>query len=68
MDRIKTGDWVEYRGEEWEVGFINQTKWKGTLRLQKSGEAGAKQINCVDPDGVCIINRKKPKGGKGRLI
>ncbi len=50
----KVGDKVEYQGEVWEVGFINNasTGWSGTLRLQKSGDAGARQVNQVDPRDV----------------
>jgi len=62
MARIKIGARVIYKGEEWEVGFINQHKWKGTLRLQKSREAGAKQINWVDPDEVKIMDQQERRG------
>ena len=62
MDSLQIGDRVEYLGEEWEIGFINQHKWKGTLRLQKSREAGAKQINWVDPDEVKIMDQQERRG------
>lgn len=52
---IKMGDKVIYNGEEWEVGFVNQKTFKGTLRLQKSGRADAKQVNRVDPKDVELI-------------
>lgn len=51
------GDKVIYKGEEWEVGFVNQLNFKGTLRLQKSGLADAKQVNYIYPEDVTITDR-----------
>ena len=53
----KMGDLVEYQGEVWEVGFVNNrtTGWAGTLRLQKSGDAGARSVNRVDPSEVRLV-------------
>ncbi len=49
---MRIGDKVIYKGEVWEVGFINHRSFAGTLRLQKSGEAGAESINRVYPEEV----------------
>ncbi len=52
MTDLKMGDKVTYKGEEWEVGFVNQISFRGTLRLQKSGQCDAGQINRVYPEEV----------------
>ena len=57
MKRFKMGDKVTYKGEEWEVGFVNQISFKGTLRLQKSGMSDARQVNRVYPEDVVKIER-----------
>lgn len=51
------GDKVIYKGEVWEVGFINHRHFKGTLRLQKNGQAGAESINRIYPEEVSEIKR-----------
>jgi hypothetical protein len=51
----KMGDKVLYNGEEWEVGFVNQRHFQGTLRLQKSGDSSSRQINYVHPNNVILI-------------
>ncbi len=56
--KFKMGDIVEYKGEQWEVGFVNKIEWKGTLRLQKSGKADAKYINRVSPENVKLVKQK----------
>lgn len=58
---FEAGDIVEYKGEFWEVGFVNKEgqPWAGTLRLQKSAEAGAKQVNKVDPAEVKLVQAPK---------
>ncbi len=52
----KMGDKVLYQGEEWEVGFVNQLHWAGSLRLQKSGMADARQVNHVYPEDVIKLD------------
>ncbi len=54
---LKMGDKVIYKGEVWEVGFINHRHFKGTLRLQKNGQAGAESINRIYPEEVSEIKR-----------
>jgi len=49
---IKIGDIVVYNGERWEVGFIKRIHYAGTVRLQKSGVAGARQINYICPENL----------------
>jgi len=52
------GDIVEYRGEQWEVGFVNRRSdgsiWN--VRLQKSGDADARQVK-VTVDELRFIRR-----------
>lgn len=57
FQEFKAGDRVLYQDEEWEVGFVNNTTtgWAGTLRLQKSGDAGARQINHVPAGDVTFL-------------
>ena len=57
--QFQMGDIVEYQGDVWEVGFVNQLSWKGTLRLQKSGHCDAKQINHVRPDEVELTRKEQ---------
>jgi|GEM_PF-3430329 len=54
---FKLGDQVEYKGERWEIGFINNsaTGYAGSLRLQKSGAADVVFINYIDPRDVTLI-------------
>jgi len=52
---FKMGDRVIYKGEEWEVGFVNKAKFAGTLRLQKGPEAGAESVNYIYPEQVTRI-------------
>ena len=52
----KMGDTVLYKGEKWDVGFINRIAWAGTLRLQKGSEAGAESINHIYPNDVVLID------------
>ena len=59
MEDLKMGDRVTYKGEEWEVGFINQISFRGTLRLQKSGLCDARQVNRVYPEEVIKIESHK---------
>ncbi len=58
MRDFKMGDKVTYKGEGWEVGFVNQRSFKGTLRLQKSGMCDARQVNRVYPEDVVKIKGK----------
>ena len=62
MIGFKMGDKVIYKGEEWEVGFVNQINFKGTLRLQKSGLCDAEQVNRVYPEDVVKINKEVRDG------
>ena len=55
MENFEIGDRVIYKGEEWEVGFVNQISFNGTLRLQKSGLSDARQVNRVYPEDVVKI-------------
>ena len=55
MKSLKMGDKVIYKGEEWEVGFVNEISFRGTLRLQKSGLCDARQVNRVYPEDVVLI-------------
>ena len=52
------GDTVKYNGELWEVGFINQISWGGTMRLQRGNTAYDASVNCIYPEQVKLI---KPK-------
>ena len=61
MTDLRMGDKVTYKGEEWEVGFVNQISFKGTLRLQKSGLCDARQINWVYPEDVTRVGNKRGK-------
>ena len=56
--QFQMGDIVEYQGEVWEIGFVNQLLCKGTLRLQKSGHCDAKQINRVRPEDVKLCAKE----------
>lgn len=51
---FKMGDKVIYKGEKWEVGFVNQMRFEGSLRLQKSGLSDAKQVNYIWPEAVRV--------------
>ena len=55
---FEIGDKVMYEGDEWEVGFVNESRFKGTVRLQKNGGAGSKQMNYVDPKKITPLVKK----------
>ena len=57
----RMGDLVEHEKALWEVGFINHTFLKGTLRLQKNGNADAEQINYIYPEKVRLISPALPR-------
>ena len=54
---MKMGDIVEYKGERWEIGFVNNpvTGWVGTLRLQKGPSAYDASVNHVYPEEVKLV-------------
>ena len=54
---LKMGDKVIYKGEVWEVGFVNTNSFRGTLRLQKNGEVGAESINRIYPEEVIAFSQ-----------
>ena len=49
IENCKMGEWVYYRGELWEIGFINHWHFAGTVRLQKNGGCDARQVNYISP-------------------
>ena len=52
LENYKMGDIVYYQGELWEIGFINRRHFAGTVRLQKSGDCKAKQVNNISPEDL----------------
>ncbi len=54
---MKMGDRVIYKGEEWEIGFVNNsvTGFSGTLHLQQGPTAYDRQVNYVYPEQVKLI-------------
>jgi len=56
----KMGDIVEYAGEEWEVGFINQIEWRGTVRIHRGRTPEgyiAEHKNRIYPEKLKLIKR-----------
>ncbi len=55
--KLQMGDLVEYQGDVWEVGFINNamTGWAGTVRLQKGPTCYDKQVNHIYPSDLRLI-------------
>ena len=55
---IQMGDRVVWKGEEWGVGFVNTSEWKGTVRLSKGGAAGSRQENRIPIEELKIIKKQ----------
>ena len=49
IENCKVGQKVYFRGELWEIGFINRRHFAGTVRLQKNGGCDARQVNYISP-------------------
>ena len=71
VENCKMGKKVYFQGEPWEIGFINRRSFAGTVRLQKSGDCKAKQVNNISPEDleehntIKWINFNAPGGAKG---
>jgi hypothetical protein len=57
---IRQGDIVEYKGRRWQVGFVNQNRFKGTVRLQSGAGADAEQINRVPIAELRVVPKAPP--------
>jgi hypothetical protein len=58
-ESFEVGDIVEYQGEQWEIGFVNNsvTGYAGTYRLQRGPAADDKQVNRIRPEDIKLIRK-----------